>query len=189
MNSGHHCVCASDEWRTLVREQVLPWALAQVDLGDDVIELGPGFGATTDVLREQVPRLTAVEIDPGLAGALADRLDGANVEIVTGDATALGFEDRRFSAAASFSMLHHVPSAALQDRLFSEACRVLRPNGVLVALDSLESEGLRAFHRGDTFVPIHPRDLPRRIADAGFVDVEIEQNEFAWKARARRPSP
>jgi hypothetical protein len=26
----------------------LPWALGDTDLGDDVLEVGPGYGATTD---------------------------------------------------------------------------------------------------------------------------------------------
>ena len=34
-----------------------------------------------------------------------------------GDATKLSFPDGRFSGAVCFSMLHHVPSPELQDRL------------------------------------------------------------------------
>ena len=44
--------------------------LATVDLGDDVLEVGPGYGATTDVFRERVGSLTSVEIDPVLADEL-----------------------------------------------------------------------------------------------------------------------
>jgi hypothetical protein len=43
----------------------LPWALGGTDLGDDVLEVGPGYGATTD-------------------------------------ATALAYDDGRFSGAARF---------------------------------------------------------------------------------------
>ena len=35
-----------------------------------VLEIGPGPGVTTDLLRERVARLTCVEIDRGLAGAV-----------------------------------------------------------------------------------------------------------------------
>jgi ubiquinone/menaquinone biosynthesis C-methylase UbiE len=97
------------------------------DLGDDVLEVGPGYGATTDVLRERVAKLTAVEIDPALAAVLADRLAGANVTVVEGDATALDFDDGRFTGATCFAMLHHVPTSELQDQLFAEVARVLRP--------------------------------------------------------------
>ncbi len=169
----------------MVRDVILPWALADIDLGDDVIEVGPGYGATTDVLREQVAHLTAIEIDPELAAALSDRLTGTNVDVIEGDATEIAFEDNRFSGATCFSMLHHVPSPALQDRLIGEVARVLRPGGVLVASDSLDSPDLRTFHHDDTFVPVDPDDLPRRLRAAGFVDIELRQNEFAWTTVAR----
>ena len=61
MNEAHK-KCGSDEWRQTMREIILPWALDGTDLGDDVLEVGPGYGATTDVLSQSVPRLTSVEI-------------------------------------------------------------------------------------------------------------------------------
>jgi SAM-dependent methyltransferase len=186
MNAEHRCACASEEWRATVRDFIMPWVLADVDLGDHLIELGPGFGATTDVLRERVSRVTVVEIDADLARDLAQRFADTDVEVFEGDATALDFPDGTFSAAASFSMLHHVPSPALQDRLFAEASRVLRPGGILVATDSLDNPDLRSFHRDDTFVPVDPDDLPVRLGQAGFEDIAIERNEFAWKAVARQ---
>ena len=185
MNDGHKWACASDEWRETVREQIIPWVIGGLDLGDDVIELGPGYGATTDVFQELLPRLTAVEIDPELATDLMQRFDGTNVEVVEGDATALTFDDQRFTGAVCFSMLHHVPTPELQDQLFSEARRVLRPGAVFAATDSLDDPGLRDFHKDDTFVPVDPATLPDRLARAGFVDIAIDQNPYAWKVAAR----
>ncbi|MGO1052533.1 hypothetical protein [Crossiella sp. CA198] len=43
---------------------IIPWALDGVDLGADVLEIDPGYGATTVALATRTPRLTAVEIDP-----------------------------------------------------------------------------------------------------------------------------
>lgn len=186
MNEGHQAVCASDEWRQMVREQIIPWALGAVDLGDDVLEIGPGYGATTEVLCELVPRLTAIEIDEGLAADLAARFDGTNVTVLVGDATALVFEPGRFSGATSFNMLHHVPSAPEQDRVFAEMARVLRPGGVAVLGDSIETDDLRAFHDGDTFVPVDPGGLAARLTAAGFDEVEVRTNPFGWAAVARR---
>lgn len=126
MNEAHE-YCGSDEWRQLIREVILPWALGEIDLGDDVLEVGPGYGATTDVLSESVARLTSVEIDDELAAMLHDRFaDVPTVDIVRGDATALSYDDDRFSGAACFTMLHHVPTVDMQDRLFAEVARVLR---------------------------------------------------------------
>src|SRR4051794_41676982 len=104
-----HKQCGSEEWRTMVRESILPQAIGDADLGGDVLEVGPGYGATTDVLADSVPQLTAVEIDDELAAMLTERFAGrASVTIVHGDATALDFPDGQFTGAASFTMLHHV---------------------------------------------------------------------------------
>ncbi len=62
MNREHLEFCASDEWRQMLRDLVLPYALDGAELGDDVLEIGPGPGLTTDLLRAEVARLTAVEI-------------------------------------------------------------------------------------------------------------------------------
>ena len=180
MNQAHLEFCASPEWRQMVEELVLPPALADHDLGDDVLEVGPGPGFTTDVLRQRVERLTAVEIDEDLAASLASRLAGTNVEVICGDASALDLPDDRFSAATSFNMLHHVPTAELQDRLFAEVARVLRPGGLFVAADAEPRTDLDDFHRGDTYNPIDPADLERRLGEAGFNDVTVGGFELGW---------
>ena len=54
-----------------------------------------------------------------------------NVEVDEGDATALPFDDARFSSVVCMTMLHHLHDAAAQDRLLAEARRVLLPGGVL----------------------------------------------------------
>src|SRR5207244_2311022 len=133
---------------------ILPWALGERDLGDDVLEVGPGPGMTTDVLRRTVARLTAVEIDEQLAATLAQRLVGSNVDVVHADGTSLPFENGRFSGATSFTMLHHVPSAADQDRLLAEMRRVLRPGGLLIGVDSIDGPEWLDLHTGAIFVHI-----------------------------------
>ena len=186
MNEGH-LVCDSPEWRAAVRDEMIPWAVGDIDLGDDVLEIGPGYGATTDVFAPILPRLTSVELDPDLAVRLQARYAGTHVEVVRGDATELTFPSERFSAAVCFSMLHHVPSPELQDRLFAEAARVLRPGSPIIAVDGVESDAVRAFHEGDTYQPIDPTTLPARLHNAGFSDVEVRRNEYGWAVVARRP--
>ena len=185
VNEGHQ-FCDSTEWRAAVRDEIVPWAVRTVDLGDDVLEIGPGYGATTDVFAEMLPRLTSVEVDAALAARLHNRYAGTHVDVVLGDATQLSFPDGRFSGAVCFSMLHHVPSLTLQNRLFAEAARVLRSGAPIVALDSVASEDLRTFHEGDTYEPIDPATLPTRLRDAGFTDVKVRVNEYGWMALARR---
>src|SRR3979411_2539970 len=103
MNALHLQLCGGDEWAEAVKQYILPWALADLDLGDDVLEVGPGPGGTTDLLKDMAPQLPAVEVDAALAAALVARMAGSNVEVVHADATAMPFADGRFSAALSFT--------------------------------------------------------------------------------------
>ena len=80
------------------RTLVIPWALDGLDPGEDVLELGPGPGLTTDVLRERTARLTAVELDPRLAASLQERMKSTNVEVVETNATVMSFPHGSFSA-------------------------------------------------------------------------------------------
>src|SRR5581483_728781 len=76
MNKQHLDFCSSDEWAESLRRYIIPGAL----------EVVPGPGRTTDLLRTMAPQLTAVEIDPDLADALAQRMAGTNVTVVRADA-------------------------------------------------------------------------------------------------------
>jgi 16S rRNA A1518/A1519 N6-dimethyltransferase RsmA/KsgA/DIM1 with predicted DNA glycosylase/AP lyase activity len=85
MNRLHHWVCGSGLWRWTVEKHVLPWALRGADLGDEILEIGPGAGLTTDVLRRRSGHVIAVEIGPKLARAAKARLNGPNAALVEGD--------------------------------------------------------------------------------------------------------
>ncbi len=97
------------------------------------------------------------------------------------------FPDEQFSSVVSFTMLHHVSSIALQDRLFAEVWRVLEPGGVFVGSDSRQSWQMRMIHIGDTLVPIDPDTVSARLGMAGFEVLEIERNSRAFRFHARRP--
>jgi SAM-dependent methyltransferase len=103
-------MCRAARWRKTIQQRV-PWVLSGANLGQNVLELGPGPGLSTDFLRLTAQRLTAIEVDPQLAESLSARLRGSNVEVVVDDATAMPFSDAQFSGLVSFTMLHHVPSA------------------------------------------------------------------------------
>jgi ubiquinone/menaquinone biosynthesis C-methylase UbiE len=167
VNRLHYWLCRSAYWRKAVQQRV-PWVLSDADLGQNALELGPGPGLTTDLLRLTVQRLTVIEVDSKLANSLSSRLSGSNVEVVAGDATAMPFPDSHFSAVISFTMLHHVPSAKLQDKLLREAWRIVQPGGVFVGSDSMKSLFMRLIHIGDTLVLIDPETFGARLEAAGF---------------------
>ena len=186
MNWIHNRLCRSGRWRRTV-EHRLPWALAHVDLGAEVLELGPGPGLTTDLLRKRVQHLTTIEIDGRLAESLTARLHGSNVQVVKGDATEMPFANAQFSSTVCFTMLHHVHTPGLQNQLFREVWRVLRPGGSFVGADSLQNLSMRLIHIRDTLVPIVPDTLGDRLQAAGFQVMEIEKNAEALRFHARRP--
>src|SRR5580693_5020208 len=136
MNLAHRFLCSSKTWKTTVETRVIPWVLDGLEMGSNVLEVGPGPGVTTELLHSRFERLTCVEIDRGFARSLSRRMSAKNVTVVNEDATAMGFPAASFDGALSFTMLHHVPSAALQDRLLAEVARVLRPGGIFAGVDS-----------------------------------------------------
>jgi len=173
VNENHATLMPSPEWAAHIQDEVLPQATAGVDLGTDLLELGPGPGAATEWLRHRVRRLVAVEHEAEAASRLADRFAGTNVEVVHGDATALGspglgYPDASFDTVATCTMLHHVPTRALQDTVLAEAFRVLRPGGTFLGSDSLPSDDLHQFHEGDTYNPVEPAAFLTRLQTVGF---------------------
>jgi SAM-dependent methyltransferase len=184
----HGVICSSGWWARSVERELLPWALADLDLGDDVLEIGPGYGATSRVLAERPGALTVLELEPRYCELLRRALAG-DVEIVQGDATAMPFADGRFSAVVCFTMLHHLPSPPAQDRLLAEAARVLAPGGVFAGTDSLAAGLLfRALHVGDTLVPIAPDGLPARLDAAGLDACDVSRGGRSFRFRARKPA-
>ena len=188
MNEGHLQFLSSPDWARMLESDLLPWVEAAGDLGDDIVEIGPGPGLTTDLLRQRVARVTALEIDPVLAASLKERLVGTNVEVLCVDASQAHLEADHFSAATCFSALHHMPSPERQDRLFAELHRVLRPGGIFVGADSLDLEAIRAGHVGDTFVPVDPDELPERLGAVGFADVTTDVGDYQFRYLARKPA-
>jgi SAM-dependent methyltransferase len=175
--NGNHALCSSPEWAEWLQTSVLPYLVRDVDLGDAMLEVGPGPGGATQWLRHRVRRLVTLENSPEAAEKLIEAYGGSNVTTLLGDATAMDFEDASFDSVGSFTMLHHVPSVTLQNLLFSEVLRVLRPGGVFIGSDSLPSDGLHQFHEADTYNPVEPGSLMVRLQTIGFERLTVSVDE------------
>jgi SAM-dependent methyltransferase len=184
MNSVHRWICRSAFWKKTVETKILPWTLDGIALGSQVLEVGSGPGVTTDLIRTRVDHLTCVEIDAALAESLSHRLQGRNVTVLHEDATAMSLPDASFDSAVSFTMLHHVPSAELQNRLLAEVARVLRPGAIFAGTDSLYSRIFGLVHLFDTMVVIDPKTFPDRLQAVGFTDVHVDVRPEAFRFRA-----
>lgn len=188
MNFAHGIVCSSGWWSGKVERELLPWGLDGVDLGENVLEIGPGLGATTRVLARRPGKLSVVELDERYCKRLRDML-GDEVEVVQADATRMPFDDGQFSGVACFTMLHHVPSPELQDELLSEAARVLRPGGILAGTDSLGTgRAFRLLHVGDILVPVPVDTLPQRLEGVGLTEPRVEAGGHSYRFSARKPA-
>ena len=95
--------------------------------GKRLIDIGGGTGNYALALAGVGFRPVVVDRSPEMLRlAVAKKL-----KVAEADAADLPFSDESFDAALLISMLHHVDDPAVA---ISEACRVLAPGGVLVAL-------------------------------------------------------
>jgi ubiquinone/menaquinone biosynthesis C-methylase UbiE len=188
MNRIHNVICSSGWWRGRVEQKLVPWGLAGVELGDRVLEVGPGFGATTRVLAERLGHLDVLELEPRYCEKLRAEL-GERVTVTQGDATKLPYPDDSFSAVLCFTMLHHIPSPDLQDRALAEIARVVRPGGVFAGTDSVGTGTLfKLIHIGDTLVLIDPEGLPDRLRHAGLSEPAVQRSNGSFRFRALKPA-
>ncbi len=182
MNLAHRLCCNSNCWARTVEQKLLPWVLRDVELGEHTLEIGPGYGANLRALADKTA-LTAVEIDGPMAQRLVTKY-GDRARIIHGDGTQLQLPDAGFDSVVCFTMLHHVPTPTLQDRLFAEAFRVLQPGGAFAGSDGVPSLTFRLMHVRDTYNPVEPDTLPDRLRQAGFTDVhvDVKAGEQRWRA-------
>jgi ubiquinone/menaquinone biosynthesis C-methylase UbiE len=186
MNSFEKWYCGSALWRYLTRRELLPWMLQGSILGEHILELGAGAGPATQELARSPSRVTSLEYDHSSALKLRARVNHPNVSVVLGDAAALPFPDATFSSAIAILMLHHLKSAEVQNRAFSEIYRTLRPGGVFLAFDIPNGWIHRVSHIKSTFVPLDPATAIQRLAAAGLAQVTVDSRSGGFRIRAMR---
>ncbi len=185
MNRVHNVVCSSGWWARRAEHELIPFGLKGVDLGDDVLEIGPGFGATTRVLAQRLERLSVLELDAGYCRAAAGR------------ARRLGHRDpgRRDPASVprrpllGRAVLHDAPPHPDQSRSRTARSRRWRGcSGRAGRSPAPTASGagwmFKLIHVGDTLNLIDPDTLPARLGAAGMVRPEVRAGErsFRWRA-------
>jgi SAM-dependent methyltransferase len=186
MNSFENWFCASSLWRYVTRQKLLPWLLANCELGEHVLEIGAGPGAATPELLRRAARVTSLDYEQRFAASLAARHKDANSSALRGDASSLPFADKTFSATIAILALHHLYSIESQDHAFAEIYRVLRPGGIFVAFEIADSWMHRVGHIRSTFVPVRPESVSSRLSAAGFTRISVEFQRVGFRIRATR---
>lgn len=112
-------------WEALARA-----ALQLIEPGD-VLDVASGDGALAELLGPQSRRYLCVDASPRVAAAARERLAGiASVDVLVQDMHALDLPDAGFDLVLLMNALTYAEKPA---RAMSEAARVLRPGGRLLA--------------------------------------------------------
>ena len=177
------------------------WAarlLRQVPKGAAVLELGPGPGAMTQVLRAREHKVTVVENDP----AALQALQALEVQAVAADLDSAAWlealQGQRFDAILACDVLEHLQRP---EQVLQALAGLLQPMGRLViSLPNIAYAGVLAALRAGMFDyadkglldRTHLRFFTRRsieqlLMDCGWVPlvwdanrVPVAQSEFAW---------
>ncbi len=156
-------------------------------VGDEtVLDAGCGSGRVTEQLLERLPRGRVVGLDaaPSMLAEAATRLArfGDQVRLVHADLLELTADTLEGSAPVdavlSTATFHWVLD---HDRLFRNLASVMRPGAALRAQCGADGNIARLLEavsrvggqRAGTWLYATPEDTRRRLADAGFVDVEV----------------
>jgi SAM-dependent methyltransferase len=142
---------------------------------ENVLDVGCGSGLLSIASARRVPRgrVTALDIwqskdlsgnspEALLANAHAARV-GGRLQVETGDARALPFENDQFDVVGSMTVIHNIPDHGGRDAAIDEMWRVLKPGGSLLLFDIS-----------------HTRCYARRLRQIGAQDVRLSHPIFLW---------
>ncbi|MDD2922844.1 MAG: class I SAM-dependent methyltransferase [Anaerolineales bacterium] len=166
--------------------------LANLSAGMSVLDIATGTGIVPLLAAESLGtngRVVGIDISEEMI-AIAKQKTSAitNLQLLTGDAENLGFENESFDAALCASSLFFVPDMT---KALKEARRVLKPNGFILfnsfeagflqPLRELWSARLQKHNVKLGSLPIHrlpdSKTCEQLLRDTGFtkIDVKVEQ--------------
>jgi demethylmenaquinone methyltransferase/2-methoxy-6-polyprenyl-1,4-benzoquinol methylase/phosphoethanolamine N-methyltransferase len=166
--------------RTL-REKLV--ALARLEPGEKVLDVGCGTGALTFALAPRVGEgeVHGIDASPEMIEVAKEKVakDGFDIDFQVALIEAIPFPDASFDLVTSSLMLHHLPDE-LKRKGFAEIRRVLKPGGRFLAMDfaaesrfGLDSPighvlAIAGIARGASVVD----KLTPMLSEAGFDEVE-----------------
>lgn len=160
-----------------------------------VLDVACGNGRFLSQALDAFPRLKAVGLDlsPAYVGEARKRLaDWPQAEVVQGQAEAAPFEDASFDALTCVYLFHELPPRVRRD-VAREMARLVKPGGVLILADSLQSGDNEDLEQMLEYFPIGfhepyygsyvTEDLPALFSEAGFA---LEETQTAFLTKALR---
>ena len=164
-----------------------PTALASLDAGQTVLDLGSGGGFDCFLAAREVGsegHVIGVDMTPGMierARENVEKNDAANVEFRLGEIEHLPISDDSIDVIISNCVINLSPN---KPQVFAEAYRVLHPGGRLAISDVVMTADIPEEFRADpesvsgcVAGAATMSDLEVMLAEAGFEDVLIEPKD------------
>ena len=181
----------------------VPTAVADLDEGETVLDLGSGAGADVLISAHRVgPAGRVIGLDMteemlDLARRNAAEAGAENVEFIHGYLEEVPLPDASVDVVISNCVIN---LAADKGVVLAEACRVLRPGGRFAVSDVIADPGMEAATRADMQAwtgcvagALTREEYQRALTSAGFTDIEIRPTHRVHKhaesavVRARKP--
>jgi len=173
------------------RELVLPRLPAT---SGDVLSVGCGWNPGRHIFPSPAWRMTGVELEPRQPEALVR--EGVIDHGLAGCAGELGLADASFDAVLYRLVLHHIAYQGPLAPVFAEAARLLRPGGVLVAIEpgawhpvgaglaAANAAGLGPLlHGTPDDIPLSPRRLTAE-AERARLRPRLHAVTYSWRRMA-----
>ena len=163
-----------------------------IALGSVVLDMGTGTGVLLPMLTEAVGergRVLALDISGQMLRRARAKAHRGRVDYLQADAGALPLKEASLDLIVCNACFPHLPD---RPRALAEMARSLRPGGRLVICHTIGREAINRLHRSlggmvkDDMLP-SGEELRGMMAEAGFVDIEVEDSPDRYLATACRP--
>jgi SAM-dependent methyltransferase len=144
--------------------------------GKDVLDLGCGYGSTTNALRSMGFRCFGADVGPETVRTAHRRYPGNPV--LSANAENLPFPDCSFDAVVLKDALHHLLEQADFTKVKMELLRVLKPRSRIVVVDPNINFMLRMLRKASfhTDEECDVESAVRIVSDLGFSVVHLRYN-------------
>ena len=159
--------------------------------GGDVLSVGAGWHPGRHLFPSPAFRLVAVDADPERVAGLTE--SGRADQVTQGHAGSLPFSPASFDVVLYRLVMHHVAFQGPLGPCFTEAARLLRPGGALIAIEPglwhpvgaalalANRTGLATrLHGTPDDIPLSPRRLVAEARAAG-LRAELHAVTYGWR--------
>jgi ubiquinone/menaquinone biosynthesis C-methylase UbiE len=174
-----------DEFHIRGRKATLELAdKMNLNADSNVLDIGSGLGGPARTLAETHGcRVTGLDLTQAFCDAATAMSDwvslGNRVSFRQGDATNLPFANNEFDAAMT---IHVAMNIAAKDKMYLEAHRVIKPDGIFAVYDVLQGEGGEVLYpvpwaRGPSISHlVTPDDMKSLLLGAGFKLLDVQDS-------------